>query len=160
MVREGIVLGHVVSDRGIEVDKAKVKLICKLPPPTSLHQIRSFLGHAGFYHWFIKNFSKISHPCATFLLRTPFVFDESCLEAYQTLKDALTQAPIIQPLDQSLSFEIMCGASDFVLRAVLGQRVDKKPVAIYFASRTLWSSTKLHHDRERIVSSSVYLREI
>jgi len=68
MVREGIVLGHVVSNRGIEVDKAKVELISKLPPPTSVRQIRSFLGHVGFYHGFIKDFSKnfwslVQPPC-------------------------------------------------------------------------------------------------
>jgi len=127
MVREGIVLGHVVFDRGIEVDKAKDELISKLPPPTSVCQIRSFLGHAGFYRRFIKDFSKISRPLCNLLAKdTPFVFDESYLEAFQTLRDALTKTPIIQPPDWSLPFKIMCDVSDFALGAVLGQRVDKK----------------------------------
>ena len=138
MVREGIVLGHVISKRGIEVDKAKVELISKLPPPTSVRQIRSFLSHAGFYRHFIKDFSKISHPLCNLLAKdTPFVFDEACLEAFQTLRDALTKAPIMQPSDWSLPFEIMCDASDYALGAILGQKVDKKPVVIYYASRTL-----------------------
>jgi hypothetical protein len=64
MVQEGIVLGHIVSKRGIEVDRAKVELIENLPPPTSVKQIHSFLGHAGFYWRFIKDFSKISRPLA------------------------------------------------------------------------------------------------
>jgi len=68
---------------------------------------------------------------------TPFVFHESCLEAFQTLRDALTKAPIIQPADWSLPFEIMCDTSDFALGPVLGQRVDKKPVVIYYASCTI-----------------------
>ena len=62
MVREGIVLGHIVYPQGIEVDKAKVDLIVCLPPPNSVRQIRSFLGHAGVYRRFIKDFSKISCP--------------------------------------------------------------------------------------------------
>ena len=53
MVRQGIVLGHEISGRGIEVDKAKVEVIAKLPPPKSIKDIRSFLGHAGFYRRFI-----------------------------------------------------------------------------------------------------------
>nr|GEW97352.1 reverse transcriptase domain-containing protein [Tanacetum cinerariifolium] len=62
MVKEGIVLGHKISKKGIEVDKAKIEVILKLPHPTIVKGIRSFLGHAGFYHRFIKDFSKISRP--------------------------------------------------------------------------------------------------
>jgi hypothetical protein len=69
MVQEGIVLGHIVSKRGIEVDRAKVELIENLPPPTSVKQIRSFLGHAGFYRRFIKDFSKISRPLCSLLAK-------------------------------------------------------------------------------------------
>ena len=60
MVREGIVLGHLVSERGIEVDKARVDIIERLPPPVSVKGIGSFLGHAGFYCRFIKDFSQIA----------------------------------------------------------------------------------------------------
>jgi hypothetical protein len=67
MVQQGIILGHVVSARGIEVDKAKVDLITSLPYPAIVKDIRSFLGHAGFYSRFIKNFSKIAQPLSRLL---------------------------------------------------------------------------------------------
>ena len=62
MVNQGIVLGHVISKKGIEADKPKVELIAKLPPPTSVKAVRQFLWHAGFYRRFIKDFSKIAKP--------------------------------------------------------------------------------------------------
>jgi len=87
MVPEGIVLGHKVSRRGIEVDKAKVKIIEKLPPPTNVKSVRSFLGHAGFYRRFIKDFSKIAKPLSNLLMNDqPFVFDKNCQHAFETLK--------------------------------------------------------------------------
>ncbi|XP_058213682.1 uncharacterized protein LOC131325434 [Rhododendron vialii] len=138
MVQKGIVLGHIVSKRGIEVDKAKVDLISRLPPPTSVKQIRSFLGHAGFYRRFIKDFSKISRPLCELLAKdAPFVFDEACLQAFEKLRALLSSAPIMQSPDWNLPFEIMCDASDYAVGAVLGQRVDKVPHVIYYASKTL-----------------------
>ena len=62
MVSQGIVLGHIISEKKIEVDKAKVDLISKLPPPTNVKTVRQFLGHAGFYKRFIQDFSKIAKP--------------------------------------------------------------------------------------------------
>ena len=138
MVQEGIVLGHVVSKRGIEVDKAKVDLITHLPPPSSVKHVRSFLGHAGFYRRFIKDFSKIARPLSNLLAQdVPFVFDDACRQAFDTLRTLLSTAPIIQPPDYSLPFEIMCDASDYAIGAVLGQRVNKVPHVIYYASKTL-----------------------
>ncbi|KAL4280281.1 hypothetical protein GQ457_03G021420 [Hibiscus cannabinus] len=123
MVDQGIVLGHKISSKGIEVDKAKVDVIAKLPPPNSVKGVRSFLGHAGFYRMFIQNFSKISKPLCNFLEQDKvFNFDESCAKAFEDLKKKLASAPIVHSPDWSLPFELMCDASDFAVGAVLGQR--------------------------------------
>ncbi|KAM2246078.1 hypothetical protein ACFXTI_006934 [Malus domestica] len=136
--RQGIVLGHIVSERGIEVDKSKIDLIRYLPSPTSVREIRSFLGHAGFYRRFIKDFSKISNPLCRLLQKdVAFDFNEECEKAFNHLKELLTSAPIIVPPDWSFPFELMCDASDYALGAVLGQRKEKRPHVIYYASRTL-----------------------
>ena len=126
MVNKGVVLGHLVSDKGIEVDRAKVEVIEKLSPPTNVKGIRSFLGHTGFYRRFIKDFSKIAKPLTKLLAKDAlFVFDNDCLEAFCKLKEALIIAPILQPPDWSLPFKVICNASDYAVGAVLGQRRDK-----------------------------------
>ena len=126
MVNEGIVLGHKISERGIEVDRAKVEAIEKMPCSRDVKGIRSVLGHAGFYRRFIKDFSRISKPLTNLLQKdVPFVFYDDCKEAFEILKKALITAPIVQPPDWTLPFEIMCDASDFAVGAVLGQRVDR-----------------------------------
>jgi hypothetical protein len=86
MVKQGIVLGHVISERGIEVDKAKVEMVEQLPPPMDVKSLRSFLGHAGFYRRFIKDFSKITKPLTHLLQKdVVFYFDEKCLAAFRTI---------------------------------------------------------------------------
>ena len=85
MVREGIVLGHLVSERGIEMDKAKIEVIERLPPPTNVNGIRSFLGHSGFYQRFIANFSQITRPLMNLLAKEVlFHFDDECHKAFDT----------------------------------------------------------------------------
>ena len=138
MVDQGIILGHVVSAKGIEVDKAKVEIIKCLPYPASVREVRSFLGHAGFYRRFIKDFSKISHPLCKLLQKdVVFHFDDNCKSAFDTLKGSLTSAPVVRPPNWSLPFEIMCDASNFVVGAVLGQKEGRASYVIYYASRTL-----------------------
>ncbi|KAK1692196.1 hypothetical protein QYE76_008893 [Lolium multiflorum] len=150
MVNEGIVLGHKISERGIEVDRAKVEAIEKMPYPRDVKGIRSVLGHAGFYRRFIKDFSKISKPLTNLLQKdVPFVFDDDCKEAFETLKKALTTAPIVEPPDWNLPFEIMCDASDFAVGAVLGQRVDKKLNVIHYASKTLDAAQRNYATTEK-----------
>ncbi|GKB28198.1 reverse transcriptase domain-containing protein [Tanacetum coccineum] len=108
---------------GIEVDRAKVDEISKLPPPTTVKGIRSFLGHAGFYRRFIKDFSKIARPMTHLLEKdTPFFFSSECQSSFEILKKKLTEAPILVSLDWDLPFELMCDASDYGLEQCFGQR--------------------------------------
>jgi hypothetical protein len=157
MVRERIVLGHLISERGIEVDRAKIEVIEQLPPPVNVKGIRSFLGHAGFYRRFIKDFSHIARPLTNFLAKNvPFDFDDACLKYFETLKNALISAPIIQPPDWSLPFEIMCDASDYVVGDVLGQTKDKKHHAIAYASKTLTGPQLNYATAEKELLAVVY----
>ncbi|GKF39623.1 reverse transcriptase domain-containing protein [Tanacetum coccineum] len=111
---------------GLEVDKAKIDVIAKLPPPTNVKSVRSFLGHAGLYHQFIKDFSKISRSM-TKLLEKDYVFDfnKECIKEFEMLKEKLTNAPIRVSPDWSQPFNLMCDASDFAVGAMLGQREGK-----------------------------------
>jgi len=136
MVTNGIVLGHIVSSKGIKDDKSKIELIANLPTPKSIKDVISFLGHAGFYRRFIKDFSVISKPLSNLLTKDNiFEWTEHYEEAFVKLKNLLTSAPVIQPPDWSLPFELMCDASDYFVGAVLGQRKDKKPYVIYYARK-------------------------
>ncbi|GJX85780.1 reverse transcriptase domain-containing protein [Tanacetum coccineum] len=138
MVKEGIVLGHKVYDAGLEVDKAKIDVISKLPPPTNIKGVRSFLGHAGFYQRFINDFLKIAQPITKLLEKDiPFEFNDECQKAFELLKEKLTCAPVIVSPNWNLSFELMCDESDFKVEAVLGQKDGKNIHPIYFASKTL-----------------------
>jgi len=116
MVTKGVVLGHKISAKGIEVDKAKVEIIEKLPPPKIVKGIRSFLDHAGFYRIFIKDFSRIAKPLSNLLNKdTPFKFDVECLYAFELLKQKLISTHVIIAPDWNLGFELMCDASDYAI---------------------------------------------
>ena len=133
MVREGIVLGHRISKRGIEVDWAKIEIIKKMPPPTSVKGVRSFLGHVGFYRRFIQDFSKVSKPLSNLLMQgVLFEFNEPCMNAFMLLKKKLTSAPIVVALEWNLPLELMCDASDYIVEVVLGQIKEKVFYAIYY----------------------------
>ncbi|RVW13814.1 Retrovirus-related Pol polyprotein from transposon 297 [Vitis vinifera] len=123
---KGIVLGHIISKNGIEVDKAKVELIVKLPPPTNVKGIRQFLGHAGFYR------------------------------SFEELKQFLTTAPIVRAPNWKLPFEVMCDSSDLAMGAVLGQREDGKPYVIYYASKTLNEAQRNYTTTEKELLAVVF----
>ncbi|XP_029148782.1 uncharacterized mitochondrial protein AtMg00860-like [Arachis hypogaea] len=109
MVKQGIVLGHVVSKTGISIDPAKVDIISDLPYPSSVREVYSFIGHAGFYRRFIKDFSKVALPLCRLLQKdVEFDLSEDCMEAFDKLKIVLTQTPIVRGPEWSRPFEIMC----------------------------------------------------
>ena len=100
MVTEGIVLGHRISAAGLEVDQAKVSIIKTLFPPITIKGIRSFLGHAGFYRRFIRDFSKIARLLCRLLEKdTKFNFDESCQSSFEEIRSRLVEAPIMAKPD-------------------------------------------------------------
>ncbi|CAN1293896.1 Retrovirus-related Pol polyprotein from transposon 17.6 [Linum perenne] len=157
MVGEGIVLGHKISKEGIKVDPAKIDTIANLPPPISVRSVRSFLGHAGFYRRFIKDFSKIALPLTRLLEKDAlFNFDTSCHHAFETLKQRLTTAPIIVTPEWDLPFELMCDASDYAVGAILGQRIDKRFRPIFYASKTLNEAQRNYTTTEKEMLAIVY----
>ena len=138
MVREGIVLGHLVSSKGLEVDKTKVEVIQGIALPKLIRELRSFLGHVSFYRRFIQDFAKVSKPLTSLLCKEKdVIIEEERKHAFMQLKQASVEAPILQSSNWDLPFEIMCDASDFAVAMVLGQRIDKKPTAICYVSKTL-----------------------
>ncbi|GJS80682.1 reverse transcriptase domain-containing protein [Tanacetum coccineum] len=151
---------HKISKSGIEVDRAKFDVIAKLPHPTTVKGVRSFLGHAGFYRRFIQDFSKISRPITHLLEKdTPFVFSQDCINAFETLKKKLTEAPILVVPDWNLPFELMCDASDFAIGAVLGQRKTKHFQPIHYASKTMTEAQIHYTTTEKEMLAVVYAFE-
>ncbi|KAK8502375.1 hypothetical protein V6N12_046161 [Hibiscus sabdariffa] len=117
-----------VSSDGIALDPSKTDVIRTLPYPTTVKEVRSFLGHAGFYRRFIRDFSKTSQPLCNFLQKDHiFDFDSSCKDAWDTLKEKLISAPVVQPPNWEHPFELMCDASDTSVGAVLCQKIGKEP---------------------------------
>ena len=155
MVREGVVLRHIVSGKGLEVDKAKIEVIQNLPLPNTVKDL-----NVGFYRLFIQDFAKVSKPLTTLLCKDKdFIIDEEGKRAFKTLKQALIEAPILQSPNWDLPFEIMCDASDYTVGAVLGQRLDKKPTAICYASKTLIEAQTNYTTTEKELLAVVYTLE-
>jgi hypothetical protein len=127
-------LGHTISHDGISVDPSKVQEVMDWKPPKSVHQIRSFLGLAGYYRRFIPDFSRIAKPMTELLKKgVKFVWSEACEKAFHTLRQHLTSALVLVQPDNSKPFEVFCDASGMGLGCVLMQ----EGRVIAYASRTL-----------------------
>ena len=122
MVQEGVVLGNIISGKGLEVDKAKIEVTQDLPLAATIRDLQSFLWHVGFYQRFIKDIAKVFKPLTTLLCKDMnFIIDEEGKRAFVMLKEALIEAPILQSPNWDLPFEIMCNSSNYVMGVVLGQ---------------------------------------
>ncbi|WVZ52446.1 hypothetical protein U9M48_003501, partial [Paspalum notatum var. saurae] len=132
---------------GIEVDSSKIDAIREWPTPTTITQIRSFLGLAGFYHRFVPNFSSIAAPLHELTKKdAPFSWGDSQEVAFTTLKDKLTHAPLLQLPDFNKVFELECDASGIGIGAILLQ--EGKPVA-YFSEKLSGASLRYStYDKE------------
>ena len=153
-------LGHIVLSKGLEVDKAKIEVIQNLPLQGIVRDLWSFLGHVIFYRRFIQDFAKVSKPLTTFLCKDKdFIIDNEGKHAFTMLKQALIEAPILQIPNWDLPFEIMCDSSDYAVGAVLGQRLDKKPTTIFYASKTLIEAQLNYTTTEKELLAVVYALE-
>jgi hypothetical protein len=127
-------LGHILSAQGVAVDPCKVKDILEWKPPTIVHQVRSFLGMAGYYRRFIPDFSKIAKPITELLKNhVKFVWSSECNKAFEELKKLLTTAPVLAQPDIEKSFDVYCDASGTSIGCVLMQ----EGCVIAYASRQL-----------------------
>ena len=115
-------LGHVVSQGGISVDPSKVEVVLNWERPTTITEVRSFLGLAGYYRWFVKNFSQIALPLTRLTRKNaPFEWTPECKRSFQELKEKLTTAPVLILPNPHGPFEVYCDAFRKGLGCVLMQ---------------------------------------
>nr|GEZ76229.1 reverse transcriptase domain-containing protein [Tanacetum cinerariifolium] len=152
MVKEGIFLGYKISKNGLEVDHAKFDVIVKLPHPTIVKGVRSFLGHAGFYRRFIQDFSKIARPMTHLLKKeTMFVFSKDCIDDFKTLKKKITEAPILVVPNWNLPFKLICDASDFTIGPTGGHHGANFTTKKVFDAGFFWPT--IYRDAHNLVKS-------
>jgi hypothetical protein len=132
-------LGHIVSDKGIEADPAKIRAIEEWPTPKNVTDIQSFLGLVGFYRRFIKNFSKIAAPMTRLIQKkVRFIWSNKEQDAFDALKKSMTTAPVLAIANPDLNLRVTADASDLALGAALEQiNEDGKTQPIAFESKKL-----------------------
>ncbi|KAL4085363.1 hypothetical protein QTP88_027222 [Uroleucon formosanum] len=140
-------LGHIISENGIQPDPEKIKSVLQFPIPTSVKEIKSFLGLSGYYRKFIKSCSLISKPMTNLLRKdVTFNWDTSCQEAFDKLKNILCSEPILQYPDFTKPFIVTTDASGKALGAILSQGEISQDLPIAYASRTLSKCERLKED--------------
>jgi hypothetical protein len=123
LLTEGVVLGHHVSSEGIKVDPENIEVIIRIPPPKTQKEVRIFLGHVGYYRWFIEKISKIVAPMFGLLMKdVDFVWTKQCQTAFETLKPKMSMASVLRGPNWTLPFHIYTDASDTTIGGVLGKK--------------------------------------
>lgn len=119
-------LGHVLSKDGVQVDNSKIEIVQNYPAPNNQHEVRQFLGLCNFYRKFVKDYAKITVPINELLHKNyEFKWTDKCQTAFDTLKSALTSAPILAYADMSKPFVLSCDASGHAIGYILGQLDDQ-----------------------------------
>ena len=119
MVRQGSILGHIVSANGIATDQDKIKVIVELPQPLHYKGVQIFMGHCGYYRRFIYMYAKVAKPLYALLVE--FEWTKECEESFQKLKKPLTTAPILRSPDWNLTFHVQIDASNYAIGCILAQ---------------------------------------
>ena len=134
----GTSLGHIVCKQGLMVDPAKIAIILNLPPPNSIKQVRTTLGHIGYYRKFIKGYAKIIAPMEKLLKHdVKFKWTEECQQSLEILKERMVTTPILVFLDWKLPFHVHVDASSMALGVILAQPGEGLDHPIAFARRNL-----------------------
>ncbi|KAL3678283.1 hypothetical protein R1sor_021239 [Riccia sorocarpa] len=156
--QSGILLGHIICKEGILMDPAKIEKILKQPAPTNRKELQRVMGMTNFYRRYILNYAVITAPVNS-LDRddVPYEWDKRCDEAFNLLKEKMTQGPILRPPRWDMPFHIHTDASGVAVGAVLAQPQDPKlDLPIYFASRTLNKNERDYTTTEREALAMVY----
>ena len=154
----GVLLGHVVSSKGLEVDLGKVKIILTLVTPKSVRDIRGFLGCVGYYRRFIDGYARKAIPLTELLRKeVEFNWNPERQKAFEDLKLALSKAPILSPPDWEREFHVTLDASGWCLGAILWQYdAKRRECPIYYASRQMSQAETRYSTTEREALAVIY----
>lgn len=155
--KEIVFLGHLVTENGVKPNPQLIEAIQKFPIPSTIKQVKSFLGLAGYYRRFIKDFSKITKPLVNLTKKNiPFVWCPFCDEAFNLLRSLLSNPPILKYPDFDQMFFLTCDASDIAIGAVLSQMHENQDLPIAFASRSLNSAENHYSTIEKELLAIVW----
>lgn len=148
--KEVAYLGHIISEKGVKPNPDKIQAILNIKTPKNQKDIKSFLGLVGYYRKFIPKFAHISKPLTKLLKKdTPFNFDENCIQSFNTLKQSLTQEPILQYPNFNEPFVLTTDASNEAIGSILSQGQIGKDLPISYFSKTLNSAEKNYSTTEK-----------
>lgn len=137
MMIEGLIMGHYILAAGIQVDPAKILVILLLATPCTQIEVHSFLGFVGYYRRFIKKLSQIDAPLYVLTGNVDFIWTDKCDTAFTYLQWLVSTTLVLRGPNLFIPFQISSDASDTTIGAILGQKEDKKPYAIYYINKNL-----------------------